>query len=257
MNPSWDPSRYLEFDSHRLRPGLELLARIEHPDPRLVYDAGCGTGALTRMMADRWPEAGVIGCDTSPEMLASAAATPSRIKWAVMDVRSWDLAPTVDVLFSNAMLHWVPNHDNVIVRLLHSLAPGGVLAIQMPLSWSEPSHRLIRDLLDGLEIGSPELRAHYARRPVAEAEHYDRLLRPEASSVDIWETRYLQALRGTDPVLAWVEGTALRPLLDALSGEERDRFIAEYRAQLTVAYPPSTSGVTLYPFPRVFIVCVR
>lgn len=257
MSLRWDPGRYLAFADLRLRPGLELLARIAHPEPRLVYDVGCGTGALTRVMAERWPAAHVVGTDSSPAMLAEARATPSPIEWVGMDVRDWDVPDAIDVVFSNAVLHWVPDHDDVILRLFRSLSPAGTLAFQMPLSWGEPSHRLIREVLERRRLGSTTLRAHYDRRPVADAQHYGELLRGEGATVDIWETRYFQELEGDDAVLRWVEGTALRPLLDELDVAERDAFVAEYRDALAAAYPRAPSGTTIYPFARLFVVAAR
>jgi trans-aconitate 2-methyltransferase len=258
MSPRWDPGRYSAFGDLRLRPGLDLLGRIAHPGPHVVYDVGCGPGALTRILADRWPSARVVGTDTSPAMLDAARSTPSRIEWVEMDVRAWDTRQTaVDVIFSNAVLHWVPDHDEVILRLYRSLAPAGVLAFQVPLSWGEPSHRLIRVILDRLDLGSAGLRAHYARRPVAAAEHYGELLRGEGAAVDMWVTRYFQLLEGRDAVLRWVDGTALRPLLDELAAHDREAFLTEYRDALAAAYPEDAGGTTTYPFPRLFVVAAR
>jgi trans-aconitate 2-methyltransferase len=257
MSPHWDPGRYLAFGDLRLRPGLELLGRIVHPKPQLVYDVGCGAGALTRILAERWTAARIVGIDSSAEMLAEARATPSRIEWVEMDVREWAVPQTADVIFSNAVLHWVPDHDEVILRLYRSLAAAGVIAFQMPLSWGEPSHRLIREVLDRRRLGSAELRAHYGRRPVADAEHYGALLRSAGAAVDIWETRYHQALEGDDAVLRWVEGTALRPLLDELAASDREAFLGEYRDALAAAYPRDPAGTTRYPFPRLFVVASR
>lgn len=254
MSPPWDPGRYLAFGDLRLRPGLDLVARIAHPEPRLVYDMGCGTGALTRILAERWPTARVVGTDSSSAMLAEARATPSRVVWEEMDVTTWESPPTIDVVFSNAVLHWIPDHDDVIVRLYRSLAPHGVLAFQMPLSWGEPSHRLIREILERRRLGSSALRAHYARRPVAEAGHYGELLRGEGAAVDVWETRYFQQLDGADAVLRWVEGTALRPLVAELPPSDLEVFLDDYREGLAAAYPRDASGTTTFPFPRLFVV---
>lgn len=257
MSPRWEPGRYLAFTDLRLRPGLDLLARVAHPGPQLVYDVGCGTGALTRVLAERWPTARVVGIDSSAAMLSEARATPTSIEWVELDVRHWAVPQRADVIFSNAVLHWVPDHDEVIMRLYESLAAAGVLAFQMPLSWGEPSHRLIREILERARLGSAALRAHYARRPVAGAEHYGELLRRAGATVDIWETRYHQTLEGDEAVLRWVEGTALRPLLDELDPTDRDTFLAEYREALAATYPRSGEGMTTYPFPRLFVVASR
>ncbi len=255
---TWDPQQYSRFDDHRLRPALDLLARVHHGDPRLIYDIGTGRGQLARLMSDRWPNADVIGTDTSTAMLADAALVPSRVRWVGQDVRAWDPPEHPDIIFSNAVLHWVPDHDGLIVTLAESLQPDGMLAIQMPLSWSEPSHRLMREVLGGTGEGGPigpeELRERIGRRPVADPEHYHDLLRPLCADVDVWKTVFYQALSGDDPVLEWVKGTALRPILEELGDDDRDRFLATYRSKLRSAYPQRQDGTTLYPFPRLFIV---
>lgn len=252
---AWDPAQYARFGGHRLRPALELLARVDHPGPTRVYDIGCGGGEIARLMAERWPEAEVVGTDLSPEMLAKAqAAGPSRVRWELADVRTWTPPGPADILFSNAVLHWVDGHDALFPRLAGHLAPDGVLAVQMPLSWDEPSHQLMRRTLADLDLGTPALRASLDRRWVADPEHYYGLLRPHVRTLDVWVTRYLQVLEGDDPVLEWVKGTGLRPVLAALEGEARERFLAEYRRRLAAAYPKRPDGETLFPFPRLFIV---
>lgn len=214
---------------------------------------------MARAMAERWPDADVIGSDLSHEMLDAAAATPSRVRWEIADIRTWAPAAPVDVLYSNAALHWVDRHDEVFPRLVAALAPGGLLAIQMPLSWGEPSHRAMRDTLarggaGGGPLGDDALRARYSRRPVHDASWYYDLLAPLTTDLDIWETRYLQVLDGDDAVFEWVKGTALRPILEALDGNDLDRFVERYKAALNAAYPQRPNGTTLYPFPRLFLV---
>ncbi len=256
---TWDPTQYHQYGELRLRPALELLAQVAHRNPELIYDVGTGGGDVARLMAQRWPDATVVGTDTSAEMLDKAAAAPSRVIWKQHDVQDWDPADPPDIIYSNAVLHWVPDHDALLLRLANSLAPGGVLAIQMPLSWCEPSHRLMRDVLeapgaDGSPLGSAALRSRMGRRPVGDPAHYHRLLSPELGSVEVWTTRYLQVLEGRDPVLEWVKGTALRPVLDELVGEKLETFLERYRRELQSAYEQGPDGKTLFPFPRVFIV---
>lgn len=254
---TWDPAQYLRFGDVRLRAGVELLGRIDHDDPHRIHDVGCGTGTLTRLLAERWPDAIVTGSDTSVEMLDRARDLDPEIGWELSDVSAWNPPHALDVVFSNAVLHWVPDHDDVILSLLETLNPGGVLALQMPLSWVEPSHTILREVIDQGGVGSPDLRRWYATRPVADAEHYYDLLRNEAANVDIWTTRYLQVLSGQDPVLEWMMGSWLRPLLDELDEAETGELISEYRRRLTGAYPPHPGGDTVFPFSRLFIVAMR
>jgi trans-aconitate 2-methyltransferase len=258
----WDPRQYRKFSDQRLRPGLELLERVALASPSLIYDLGCGTGQLTRLLAERWPAARVHGLDHSQQMLEQAAREPSRVEWHEADVRTWQPAEPADLIYSNATLHWIANHDRLFPRLLGFVKPGGCLAVQMPLSWGLPSHRLMRQTLAdggprGGSLGDDALRREVGRKWVEDAAVYYDLLAGSVSSVDIWETEYLQALEGEDAVLEWVKGTGLRPVLSGLDDSEREVFLREYALRLRQAYPMRGDGRTLYPFRRFFLVAVR
>lgn len=258
----WDPRQYLKFSDHRLRPALELLDRVAAEAPGVVYDLGCGSGQVTRLLAERWPGARVYGIDHSREMLEEAAREPSRVEWIEADIGSWRPAEAADVIYSNATLHWLERHDQLFPRLMSFLRPGGWLAVQMPLSWGAPSHRLMRETLadggpGGRALGSEALRKTVGRKWVEDTEVYFDLLSGCSKSLDIWETQYLQVLEGEDAVLEWVKGTGLRPVLNGLEGDERECFLGEYTRRLREAYPKRADGRTLYPFRRLFVVAVR
>lgn len=228
----------------------------------MVHDLGTGRGEIARAMADRWPDADVVGSDLSADMLTDASAIASRVTWEIVDVRDWEPDRGHDVIYANAVLHWIEDHNSLLPRLVSYLNPGGVLAIQMPLSWHEPSHRLMRATLadggpGGSPLGEPALRSRYDRQPVESAAWYHTTLRPHVAELDIWETRYLQVLTGPDPVFEWVSGTALRPILESLDSAALGSFVPTYRSALREAYPLQPDGTTLYPFPRLFIVATR
>jgi trans-aconitate 2-methyltransferase len=255
----WNPEQYAKYGDQRLRPALELLERVPLQSPQLVYDLGCGSGNVTRLLAERWPAARICGLDNSKEMLEKAAAGPGPIEWVEGDIAEWAPDRPPDLIYSNAALHWVTDHPRLFPRLAGYLKSGGCLAVQMPLSWGAPSHRLMRATLadggpGGRPLGSTALREAVAQRWVAEAEQYYDWLASLARSLDIWETEYLQVLTGADPVLEWVKGTGLRPILNGLEGEEREIYLAEYTRRLREAYPMKPDGRTLYPFRRLFIV---
>ncbi len=255
----WDPQQYLKFSDHRLRPALELLERVPLESPHLIYDLGCGDGQMARLMAERWPAAQVYGLDNSPQMLEKAGAEPGRVEWIEADAQTWQPSQPPDLIYSNATLQWLDGHQSLFPRLFGSLAPGGCLAVQMPLSWGMPSHRLMRETLadggaDGTPLGTENLRQAVAHKWVEDAGDYYDLLVGHASSLDIWETEYLQVLAGDDPVLEWVKGTGLRPILNALEDGDREIFLAEYARRLRGAYPAKSDGRTLYPFRRLFLI---
>lgn len=258
---SWSPGQYLRFSDHRLRPAIELLARIPLASPKVIFDLGCGTGNVTRIIVERWHSARVHGLDNSTEMLEKAQQQPGEIQWIELDIENWTPDEAPDLIFSNAALHWVERHDELFPRLASYVNRGGCLAVQMPLSWDATSHRLMRKTLAnggaaGRPLGTKALRQKMARRWVEDAQFYYDILARNAYTVDIWETEYLHVLEGKDPVLEWVKGTGLRPILNGLADKEKKMFLTEYSCRLNDAYPVRPNGSTLYPFRRLFIVAL-
>lgn len=250
---SWNPQQYLRFAGQRLRPALDLIAHIPLEHAHLVVDLGCGTGNVTRILRSRWPSACITGVDGSPQMLAEARMEETNIVWEQSELGSWNPAEKFDLVFSNAALHWLDDHPALFRRLAGYIAPGGVLAVQMPRNFGAPSHTLMHEL-----ASSPPWRDALARLlrtvPVLQPAAYYSLLAPRASSLDIWETEYLQILEGENPVVEWTKGTWLAPLLAALAPGARAAFEAKYRRLVAQAYPRQADGKTLFPFRRLFIV---
>ncbi len=253
---TWSPEQYLKFAQPRLRPALDLLARIPTAEPRTVVDLGCGAGNVTKFLAERWPSASIVGVDDSAEMLATAAKTLPQVQWRHESLADWSPHEPVDVLYSNAALHWLPGHAGLIPALARKVSPGGVLAIQMPRNFSAPSHIAIADTVRGGPWRS-RLEPMLKPIPVQDPAFYFNALRPFGETLDIWETEYLQILHGADPVKEWTKGTWLKPFLDALSETERDEFEAAYAARVREAYPARPDGTTLFPFRRLFLVLQR
>lgn len=254
MSTRWDVEQYTRFQGPRLRPGLDLISRIPHPGPRMIVDVGCGTADLTAVLASRWPQASVIGIDHSAEMVAVARAAHPTLAVDHADLRTWQPPSPVDVLFSNAVLMWVPNHGEVMPALLGHLTPGGVLAIQMSDNFQSPAHRAIGGTLDALGLSD---RVTPLGEPVASTDVYCRMLAPYAAALDIWQTTYWHPLTGTDPVVEWLKGTALRPVLQGLQAADRMRFLDRYRQVVATAYPREPDGTTWFPFRRLFLVVTK
>jgi trans-aconitate 2-methyltransferase len=250
---TWDPEHYLRFADHRLRPGLELAARIPDVHPRTVVDLGSGTGHLTSRLAERWPDASVVGIDRSRDMVASARSAHAAVEFILGDIATWDPSAQVDVIFSNATLHWLDDHAGLFRRLRSYLAPGGVLAVQMPDNWAAPTHRIPAEILDHGEWPD-SARSQLMRDRLAAPEDYARWLQP--ADVDMWHTTYFHELSGEDPVWTWVTGSVLRPVLAALDGSELERVSELCRERYRAAYPADTRGISMLPFSRLFFVAV-
>ena len=253
----WDPRQYVQYAGERERPFVDLLARVDCPSPRRVVDVGCGTGTTTAVLAARWPKAEVEGFDSSPEMITTAQrlARPG-LSFRVEDAETWHLPAEADVVVSNAVLQWIPSHRDLLAQWARDVPADGWLAIQVPGNFGAPSHTLMREL-----AASPRWRDQLGDvlrgdTWVAEPSVYAEILLGAGLAVDVWETTYLHLLQGEDPVLEWVRGTGLRPVLAALSPDEAEQYERVYAAMLREAYPPGLGG-TLFPFRRIFAVAHR
>jgi trans-aconitate 2-methyltransferase len=247
----WDPAQYQRYSDQRSRPFFDLLAQVQAESPATVIDVGCGSGELTISLAGRWPRARVHGVDSSPEMIERAPSARG-VTFALADARQLDATGT-DVLISNALLQWVPGHLELLGRWAAQLNAGGWLAFQVPANFDAPSHRLMHDL-----AGSSRWRellggALRGATPVAEPAEYLALLAPLGMHVDVWQTQYLHVLHGQDPVLEWMRGTGLRPVLAALPEDQVGEFSSQYGELLRAAYPPRPYG-TVFGFTRTFVV---
>ncbi|HEY2408519.1 MAG TPA: trans-aconitate 2-methyltransferase [Polyangiaceae bacterium] len=257
----WNDQQYLKFGDERTRAARELLQRVQLSTAARVVDLGCGPGNSTALLRERFPTAKLCGVDNSPEMLARARRDFPDIDWLDADAATFRAREPVDLLFANAVLHWLPNHAELFRTLLEQLEPGGVLAVQMPRNFAEASHRLMRETsADAAASGTQSLaRLNHVRdlTPVESPEFYYDLLAPHARSVDIWETVYEHVMVDAAAIVEWVKGTGLRPYLDALSAEERPRYLERYTAGIERAYPMRSDGRRLLRFPRLFLVAVR
>ncbi len=260
---SWDPAQYLKYANERLRPALDLIARLPVEAPHTVVDLGCGTGNVAQILAARWPRSRIIGVDSSVEMLALARASTvggTQHEWIHADLGTWAPHTPADVVFSNAALHWHDDHATLFPRIFAWVAPGGMLAVQMPDQYAAPSHVALAAVVAS-ERWRDRLEPLLRRSPVAPAATYFGLLAAKAAAVDAWTTEYLHVLPpardGVHPVVAWTKGTALTPFLAALDSQAQQAFVADYSARIGVAYPALPDGRVLFAFRRVFVVASR
>ena len=249
----WDPDVYLAFADHRGRPFYDLLSRVGAKRARRVVDLGCGPGNLTKYLAKRWPDAVIEAMDTSPEMVA--AAKERGIDATVGDLRDWKPKPDTDVVVSNAALHWVPEHADLLVRWASELAPGSWIAVQVPGNFDTPSHATVRTLARREPYAKLMRDIPFRVGAVVQPPlHYANLLLDAGCRVDAWETTYLHQLTGEHPVLDWITGTALVPVRERLDDDGWERFRQELIPLLKDAYPPRADGTTIFPSRRVFLV---
>lgn len=253
---AWDPEQYLKFSGHRLRPAVDLLMRIPELAAKSIADLGAGAGNVTRLLKERWPNAAVIAVEGSAEMVAAGRKAAPDVEWVQADLGQWRSARNLDLIYSNAALHWLPDHAQLFPALMEMLVAGGMLAVQMPRNFTAPSHLLIAETaLNGPWRSKVE---HLVTPPPVEAPaFYHDLLVRLSQNIDIWETEYLQVLEGDNPVKEWTKGTWLTRYLEVLQGEERAAFEAAYGERVAKAYPKNSAGQTLFPFRRLFIVAQR
>lgn len=249
----WDAEQYLRFETERARPFFDLVAAVEHLHPRTVADLGCGPGGLTATLLARWPDAVIWGIDESDEMIdhARRRAVIDRLRFERADASRWQAPGPLDVIISNACFQWIPDHVALLDHLVPQLAEGGWLAFQVPNNFDEPSHEAVRDVMANEDWA--DLLRDVVRAAVERPEWYVERLSERGLTVSTWEVIYYHVLQGDTPVLDWLQGTTLRPVLALLDGRQQAQFLDELSGRLAAAYPAHSIG-TVFPFRRMFVV---
>ncbi|CAN5873351.1 trans-aconitate 2-methyltransferase [soil metagenome] len=258
----WNPELYRRFEDERTRPARELLARValahaELGRPAQVYDLGCGPGNSTELLAARFDGARIVGTDNSEAMLAGARARLPRCTFELSDIADWQPDSAADLIYSNAALQWVGGHETLIPRLFAQLAPGGILAIQMPDNRDEATHRSMREVASLAPFSALIGEGASVRTQVLPLTDYYDLLAPGAAEMDVWRTAYQHPMESPAKIVEWLRGTGLKPFIDPLPAGERAAFLAEYESRIAKAYPPRADGRLLLGFPRMFMVARR
>lgn len=254
---TWSAKQYVTFEDERTRPVRDLLSALPLVDAKFVVDLGCGPGNSTEVLATRFPGAAVSGIDSSSDMINAARRRLPQARFAVAGIEEWTDAGPFDVILANAVLQWVPNHATLLPELVAKLALHGALAIQMPDNLDGPAHRAMREVAAEGPWAEKLAAAAAARTPIADANWYYELLRPQCAAVDVWRTTYYHPLRGAGAVVEWFRGSGLRPFLEPLDERERTEYLDRYTAAVKSAYPALPDGSILLPFPRMFMVAVR
>lgn len=253
---TWDPQLYLKFNRERTQPAIDLAARIEITEPQSVIDLGCGPGNSTAVLKARWPEADITGLDSDADMLAAARLKLPEANWVQADAANWQRDRQYEVVFSNAMLQWLPDHARVIENWFSAVAEGGALAVQIPINFSEPVHRHILEVADDPRWSDLTNPAKRSLRASDVADYYEILSRL-SERIELWVTNYIHQLDGPLDIINWMRGTGLRPYLDVLSADQKLEFEAVLLSRLEKSYPPQSNRKVLYPFRRLFFVTYR
>ncbi|NIY46412.1 trans-aconitate 2-methyltransferase [Cedecea colo] len=244
----WNPALYLQFEAERTRPAAELAARVNHPFAARISDLGCGPGNSTALLHETWPDAVITGLDNSCAMLEKARSALPDCRFEQADIARWQPPVKQDVIYANASLQWLSNHRTLFPQLADQLAESGVLAVQMPDNWQEPTHALMRQAAN--ELGNPPAGREALLSP---NEYYD-LLTNEGCRVDIWRTTYFHVMPSHRAIIEWLSSTGLRPYLAGLDAIQQEAFLERYHKLLQQAYPTQKDGNVLMLFPRLFIV---
>jgi trans-aconitate 2-methyltransferase len=257
--PQWDAALYLQFSTERTQPSIDLIQRIALAEPRRIVDLGCGPGNSTEALRRRWPGASIAGLDSSKEMIEAARQAYPSGAWEVADAAQWSAPEPCDLVFANALLQWIPDHQRICRRLMEQVAPEGALAVQLPAEahYQSPVHHEIRNV-SWEPAWRERLEAARAMFTHAPAAFYYDTLQPLASRIELWETTYYHVVAGSEALLDWYRGTGLRPFLEALAGdEERREFERRLLDRCIAAYPRQPGGRVLFPFTRLFFIAYR
>lgn len=246
----WNPEKYLQFQKQRTQPAIDLAARVSGVQPRRVIDIGCGPGNSTAVLRSVFPKADVLGIDASKNMVNTAKAKHPDISFALCD--AWDIECDYDLIFSNACLQWIGDHPRLLPHFMSKLNDGGVLAVQMPVNGEEPLFRIIHEVTHEAAWGFDNNLFEINR--VLSPEEYHNILAPCTTHVDIWETVYYHIMPSHQSLIEWVRATRLRPFLDTLDEERKERFEAELLKRVQLAYPVMLNGDVLLRFRRLFFL---
>jgi trans-aconitate 2-methyltransferase len=253
----WNADQYLRFEDERTRPARDLLAQVPLPQVRMAVDLGCGPGNSTKLLIDRYPDATVIGLDSSNAMLRTARERLPRCVFMEADLATWIPREPPDLVFANAVFQWIPNHQIAMARILEALPQGGILAVQMPDNTREPSHTLMQALAKKEPWARNLALAGAARHDLPSPEFYYDLLKPLCHCIEIWHTVYEHVMDGPAAIVEWFKGSALRPFLSALDATAAAAFLEAYTAEIARHYPPRVDGQVLLRFPRLFVIATR
>lgn len=253
----WNANQYLKFKNERTQPAIDLVNRIDNINPKKIADIGCGPGNSTQVLAARFTDAYILGVDNSENMISSAKQNYPEMDFAICDICA-DLSildRDFDVVFSNACIQWVPDHKRLIAELMRLLKKGGVLAVQIPMNFNEPIHRIIKEFSTSEKWNHffPEKRVFYS---LSQSEYFD-VLSENTEVFNIWETVYYHVMHSWQDILEWYRSTGLRPYLAVLPEDRKAEFEEDIMKRLVKEYPRQNNGEVIFRFPRFFFTAKK
>ncbi len=249
----WNSVQYKKFIEQRSQPAKDLAMRILAYNPKKIIDIGCGPGNSTKILHEIYPQASIVGIDSSPNMIAKAKEDNPDLDFCICDALS--LVGHYDIIYSNACLHWIPNHQIILPVLMDKLNVGGCLAVQMPYNNEAPLYRIINEIVADSKWGFDN--SKLANNLTLTVNEYYKILSSCTSSFDIWETKYYHSMPNHRALIEWVKSAKLRPYLDCLSddkGKELENKIIERAEQ---EYPVMSDGNIIFEFNRLFFTAKR
>lgn len=254
----WKPDLYLTFEKERTQPSIDLVMKIENEKPKRIIDIGCGPGNSTYVLKNKWPNAEIIGLDNSEAMIKQASNKYKDIQWVCEDALS-DISKfgTFDIVFSNAVIQWIPNQHLLLSKLYQVVRKGGVLAVQVPCTKDMPIHTELMKLIE-----APKWKKHFSSLAssysIHTADFYYNSLCNLTHYIDLWETNYYHIMLDHKSIIKWYSGTGLRPYLDCFTNENKKKeFLDEYEDKLKKAYVLQKDKKVLFPFKRIFFVAKK
>lgn len=253
----WDAAQYLKFEAERTQPAADLTARLQLENPKKILDIGCGPGNSTRLLKDKYPSADVFGIDKSPEMIEAAKKSHPDINFQIKDAEA-ELKETgggFDVVFSNAAIQWIPNHEKLIPEMMALVNTGGILGVQIPMTDEAPMYEIVQSLLK-----QPEWENEFASPRIfynSPQNQYYEILSKLSDKFSIWETIYFHLMPANENILEWYRGTGIRPYLEQLTPEKAERFEKQILEELKKRYPKQSDGTIIMRFPRLFFTAEK
>lgn len=254
---SWDSVQYQKYANERTQPAIDLLSRVQNRNPVRILDVGCGNGNSTEILFSRYPNADIIGIDSSENMIEAAKTRLPDVRFELLDASTelHTLGGDFDIIFANASLQWIPNHPEILAQLIDMLSDGGTLAVQMPDNHSADVHRIARELVSSSQWNDKldKVRPFHNLTP----EEYFELLSDYCVYFDIWTTTYYHVMSTHSAILEWYKGAGIRPYIDELDSDNADKFENDVLEKITKAFPAQKNGKILLPFPRLFFTATK